>query len=51
MKKKIVLEKEADFCLLWLLYLRCAVLIVPYPLFDQSHKRCDVVELCFLQDS
>lgn len=33
------------------LYLRRAVLVVPYPLFDQPHERRDVVELGFLEDS
>lgn len=29
--------------------LRGSVLVVPYPLLNQPHEGCDVVELCFFQ--
>lgn len=34
-----------------LLYLRCPVLIVPYPFLHQPHQRCNVIELGLLQNT
>lgn len=39
------------FGLFYMIYLRCPVLIVPYPLFDHPHQRSYVVELCFFKNA
>ena len=41
----------AHIILVWFLYLRCPVLVVPYPFFNQPHQRRDVVELGFLENA
>lgn len=41
----------AHIVLVCILYLRCPVLVVPYPFFNQPHQRRDVVELGFLENT